>query len=373
MSTYGLQPPVPAVPAPPRFGAAAQGAFFNYMGMGQLPKGALQQLQDTQSYMAGMMQPGAMSSPAGSAPLWGQPAGREPTDYGTSSSRAYGGPPEPAPLYPRGQPAARAVEEQPPRPLSLPEITSPNRGSGVHLEEPSAEPSAAVADYMSGRVSAAADYEAPSRAMLDDSDDSDDMGMQPVSRRVVSRQSILSRGSRGYSLDRGTRIPSPDRETRIREEPREELRAASRERSRGGSRGGSRGRSRGSQGLNDTGSEFWSNENSRKKHRRITCTVDQAIEMIRSKITERMDGRAGWLRRAFVDFDTDGSGSISFDEFIAAVEFKTALVFDATVLQGVMDRFVTTKGEEINFNKFVQLVMGSTSRENTVQNLLILY
>ena len=45
--------------------------------------------------------------------------------------------------------------------------------------------------------------------------------------------------------------------------------------------------------------------------------------MIRSKITERMDGRAGWLRRAFVDFDTDGSGSISFDEFIAAVEFKT--------------------------------------------------
>ena len=204
MSAYGMRPPVPAVPAPgmagpPRFGGPAQGAFFNYMGMGQLPKGALSQLQDTQSYMAGMAPLGAVSSPAGSAPQrGGQPGTREPTDYGTSSDRAYGRSPEPASLYPR------AVEEQPPRPLSLPAITSPNRGSGVHLEEPTVSQGAA-AEYMAGRVSAAADYEAPGRAMLDDSDDSDDMGMQqPMSqRRVASRQSILSRGSRGYSPDRG--------------------------------------------------------------------------------------------------------------------------------------------------------------------------
>jgi len=39
-------------------------------------------------------------------------------------------------------------------------------------------------------------------------------------------------------------------------------------------------------------------------------------------------------------------------------------VFDEAVLQGVMDRFVSN-GEEINFNKFVQLVMGSTERDST--------
>ena len=70
------RPPVPAVPPPGMAGpsplgmggAPQYGAFFNYMGMGQLPKGAqlgaLSQLQNsnTANWMA------SLSSPAGSAP-----------------------------------------------------------------------------------------------------------------------------------------------------------------------------------------------------------------------------------------------------------------------------------------------------------------
>eukprot|EP01043_Picozoa_sp_COSAG02_P044383 COSAG02_NODE_3961_length_5981_cov_175.988949_1_plen_680_part_10 len=312
-----------ARPPPLGMGSASQhGAFFNYMGMGQLPKGALSQLQnsDTANWMAGL------SSPAGSASQRGQPAPQreQPAHY---SAVPF---PEPEPTWrqpPRqpsrqqsrqqsrhgaddqplsGQPSAQ--EQLPSRPLSLPAITSPARGSGVYVEEPENVPS--------GRASAAADF--GSSRLVPSASSSED-------RPIVSRQSILSRGSRRQSPARGS----------------------------------------GSAGLNDTGAEFWSDENSRKHHRRIKCTVDQAIEMIRSKITERMDGRAGWLRRAFVDFDTDASGSISPEEFIAAVEFKTALVFDEEVLRGVMDRFDDDGTGEINFNKFVRLVMGSSARDST--------
>eukprot|EP01043_Picozoa_sp_COSAG02_P033722 COSAG02_NODE_2317_length_9151_cov_5.534909_7_plen_489_part_01 len=323
------RPPVPAVPPPGMAGpsplgmggAPQYGAFFNYMGMGQLPKGAqlgaLSQLQNsnTANWMA------SLSSPAGSAPQRRQPAAQreQPAHY----SPAPFPEPEPTLRQPSRQQSRRGADDQPlspaprqpsaqgelpSRPLSLPAITSPARGSGVYVEEPD--------NVRTGRMSAAADFSAgrlvPSASSSDD-------------RPVVSRQSILSRGSRRQSPSRGS----------------------------------------GGAGLNDTGAEFWSDENSRKHHRRISCTVDQAIEMIRSKITERMDGRAGWLRRAFVDFDTDASGSISPEEFIAAVEFKTALVFDEEVLRGVMDRFDDDGAGEIDFNKFVRLVMGCSARDST--------
>ena len=311
------RPPVPAAappamagpPQPLGMGSSTQyGAFFNYMGMGQLPKGALSQLA------AGLRSPGAQPSPQRGQPAHYSPAPfpepepsfRQPSPQPSRQPYRDG---QPLPAGPR-QPSAQ--QELPSRPLSLPEIASPARGSGVYVEEPEST--------QSGRASAVADVFSPGR-QVPSASSSDDRPL--VSRQsVVSRQSILSRGSRRQSPSRGS-------------------------------------------GLNDTGAEFWSDEKSRKKHRRIKCTVDQAIEMIRSKIRERMDGRAGWLRRAFVDFDTDMSGAISPEEFMAAVEFKTALVFDEEVLQGVMGRFDDDGTGEINFNKFVRLVMGSSSREST--------
>ena len=279
-----IAPPLEPINPPPNpFAAAAGGAFFNYMGLSpnfaRLPaqQSPAAPPTDTASYMAGMLN---RHTPGAAAAATYQPPAPAPFPE-----------PEPPPLDPF---EPEPPQQQPPRPLSLPEIASPSRGSS---HAPSASRASSGLGMMRGgepRRDTPDDYGARALSAGASSDDT-----MPVSSRrpVVSRQSILSRGSVQQA-----------------------------------SRGGSRG-------FNDTGEEFWSNDHSRKKHRRIKCSVDEAIELIREKITGRNDGRAGWLRRAFVQFDTDGSGGISHDEFVSAVEVKTALVFDEEVLKGVMQRF----------------------------------
>jgi len=68
-------------------------------------------------------------------------------------------------------------------------------------------------------------------------------------------------------------------------------------------------------------------------------SVDGAIDMIRAKISERLEGGPSGLRRAFQFFDADGSGTIDVDELAHALKMKTMLIFDPQILQGVYDRF----------------------------------
>ena len=92
-------------------------------------------------------------------------------------------------------------------------------------------------------------------------------------------------------------------------------------------------------------------------------SVDKAVEIIREKISERMDSRPGALNRAFQQMDADGSGAIDFDEFKKALLIKGGLIFEDSTLRQVMDRFDDTGTGDIDFRKFCTFVMGSNARD----------
>merc|ERR1711871_1318228 len=69
--------------------------------------------------------------------------------------------------------------------------------------------------------------------------------------------------------------------------------------------------------------DFFHREDEGLGLRKVTgVTVDQAVEIIREKISEKMDSRPGALNRAFQQMDADGSGAIDFDEFKKALLLK---------------------------------------------------
>jgi hypothetical protein len=99
-------PPVPAVPAPGMAGPPLRpGAFFNYMGMGHLPKSALSHLQSsaTANYMAGLSgsTAGSLAQPAQFSPApfpEPEPTIQEPPlQYRGTNNQQFSPAPAPAP------------------------------------------------------------------------------------------------------------------------------------------------------------------------------------------------------------------------------------------------------------------------------------
>lgn len=93
--------------------------------------------------------------------------------------------------------------------------------------------------------------------------------------------------------------------------------------------------------------------------------VNECIQLIQSKIQERLEGGPAELRRAFQYFDTDGSGDIDFDELKIALKMRTMLIFDDKVLRQIFDRFTNGSGEGIKYKEFCQFIMGSTREDAT--------
>eukprot|EP01052_Picozoa_sp_SAG31_P005385 SAG31_NODE_236_length_19594_cov_7.018620_11_plen_209_part_00 len=94
-------------------------------------------------------------------------------------------------------------------------------------------------------------------------------------------------------------------------------------------------------------------------------SVDKAIQMIRDKIQQRLEGGPAGLRRAFQYFDTNGSGTISHDEFRAALKNKTMLVFDKQLATAIMKKFDPMDRGQLDFQMFCDMVMGSNARDHT--------
>jgi calmodulin len=113
--------------------------------------------------------------------------------------------------------------------------------------------------------------------------------------------------------------------------------------------------------MNDTGAEFWSDDQSRKRQRRIHCDADKAVAMIRAKLNERSDGHRVLWRQ----FDANGSGRVSYEEFCDAVELKTGLLFTDQILSQVMARYDDDGSNYINFRKFCRNVLGTSTRDSS--------
>lgn len=89
-------------------------------------------------------------------------------------------------------------------------------------------------------------------------------------------------------------------------------------------------------------------------------SVEQACKLIREKLEGILQGGPDELRRAFRVFDTDMSGSISYEEFDHTMKKRLNLRFEPALLSGVMKAFDDTGDGEIDYRKFCELVMGST-------------
>jgi Ca2+-binding EF-hand superfamily protein len=98
-------------------------------------------------------------------------------------------------------------------------------------------------------------------------------------------------------------------------------------------------------------------------------SVEQACKLIREKLEGILQGGPDELRRAFRVFDTDMSGSISYEEFDHTMKKRLNLRFEPALLSGVMKAFDDTGDGEIDYRKFCELVMGST--KNTASSLAI--
>ena len=97
--------------------------------------------------------------------------------------------------------------------------------------------------------------------------------------------------------------------------------------------------------------------------RKVTgVSVSDAKQMIREKIEGRMEGGPAGLRRAFQMFDRDGGGSISKQEFIDTLKLHCMLEFEKHVIDGCLQ---DVAGDEMNFNEFTRLVMGSSQADSS--------
>ena len=94
-------------------------------------------------------------------------------------------------------------------------------------------------------------------------------------------------------------------------------------------------------------------------------SVDDAIEMIRTKIEGRLPGGPAALRRSFQFFDTDGSGGIDHEEFKTALRTRCGLIFEDAFLSQIMRRFDDDGSGVIDYRKFSELVMGSKRGDGT--------
>lgn len=89
------------------------------------------------------------------------------------------------------------------------------------------------------------------------------------------------------------------------------------------------------------------------------CSVDEAKEMIRRSIMLKIRGGPSELRRAFTHIDTDGSGTISKDEFKEALKMKANLVLDSNLLDLVIKAYNDDGSDAIDYRKFCERVMDS--------------
>ena len=245
-------------PAPTSSSSTSKyGAFFNYMGLGT--GGAARPMGQQPSYMLGLQQQALdQRDPHSGHPerLAPSPDTREPPGLGPAVAAATARTPSPT-----RQPAGGAEPEPVLQSFSLPDIAvSPSPWTGD-------------ADGDRGR-----------------------RGSRVSPSRSDSRASRAQSRSSGRSIDSASPSPalvaqaSPYMQfaSNQAQQPPQRRYIDSRDTSTS---------------FNDTGSQFWSDDRSRKQHRRINCSVDQAVTLIRNKINERADGHAGWIRRQFCQFD----------------------------------------------------------------------
>jgi hypothetical protein len=96
--------------------------------------------------------------------------------------------------------------------------------------------------------------------------------------------------------------------------------------------------------------DFWSTQ--RYETNTIkNVNAEKAVQLIREKITEKFDGRPGWIRRAFVAFDSDGSGAIDRDEFRDELRVKTGLQFDRKLMPKIWKLLDDDGNGYIDFRK----------------------
>jgi len=98
----------------------------------------------------------------------------------------------------------------------------------------------------------------------------------------------------------------------------------------------------------------------------IRCvTARKAKSMICQAIESKIPSGAGGLQRAFKLFDRDRSGSISFAEFKRALRDYTMLEFEPSTIDEVLREYDDDSSGDIDFRKFCERVMESSSKDST--------
>jgi Ca2+-binding EF-hand superfamily protein len=90
---------------------------------------------------------------------------------------------------------------------------------------------------------------------------------------------------------------------------------------------------------------------------------EQALEMIRGKVQQKLTGGPAGLRRAFKLFDRDGSNKVSRDELRTALH-ERGLLFEEPIFDAVF-KHVTMGESEMDYHSFSNNLMGSKSDDST--------
>ena len=96
----------------------------------------------------------------------------------------------------------------------------------------------------------------------------------------------------------------------------------------------------------------------------------QCVALIQDKVRARLQGGPAELRRAFQFFDTNGSGKIDRDEFIAGLKHRCGLVFAPALMGRIWLHFTEGGGglSAIDYNAFCRTVCGSSQDDDTTFN-----
>eukprot|EP01043_Picozoa_sp_COSAG02_P034715 COSAG02_NODE_2443_length_8852_cov_63.348795_7_plen_903_part_00 len=102
----------------------------------------------------------------------------------------------------------------------------------------------------------------------------------------------------------------------------------------------------------------------------VSMPLMQCVALIQDKVRARLQGGPAELRRAFQFFDTNGSGKIDRDEFIAGLKHRCGLVFAPALMGRIWLHFTEGGGglSAIDYSLFCRTVCGSSQNDDTTFN-----